>query len=257
MPPAGSALGPEIIIKTTIVLLHGATLNGRMWNPAVSILSPEFTTFTPDLPGHGNGRDGPFSIDRAVTQVAALIERESPAGAVVAGDSLGGCTAMALAAAHPALVRGLVLAGCTAEFSGLMASMARASAHLTRALTKVFGPDWLLARTMQRVPKTFPRAPLDAIVAGGGLRLEAWGEAVFELSGRKFLEPLARYSGPIRFVNGEEDRPNRKGESRFLAAFPRAKLIVFEGSPHGVSLWDPPRFGELVRDFARGASQDS
>ncbi len=23
-------------------------------------------------------------------------------------------------------------------------------------------------------------------------------------------------------------------------------------SPHGVSLWDPPRFGELVREFAAG-----
>lgn len=240
-------------MKTTIVLLHGATLNGRMWNPAVSILSPEFTILTPDLPGHGNGRDGPFSIDRAVTRVAALIERESPAGAVVAGDSLGGCTAMALAAAHPALVRGLVLAGCTAEFTGLLASMARASAYLMGPLTKVFGPDRLLARTLQRVPKTWPRAPLDAIV-GGGLRLEAWGEAVFELSGRKFLEPLARYSGPLLFVNGETDRPNRKGEPRFLEAFPRAKLIVFEGSPHGVSLWDPPRFAGLVRDFAREPS---
>lgn len=239
-------------MKTTIVLLHGATLNGRMWDPAVSILHPEFTTLTPDLPGHGTRRDGPFSIDRAVTEVAALIERECPTGAVVAGDSLGGCTAMALAAAHPPLVSGLVLAGCTAEFTGLMAALARASARLTSVLTKVFGSDRVLARTMQRVPKTFPRAPFDAIVAGGGLRLDAYGEAVFELSGRKFLEPLAGYSGPIRFVNGEADRPNRKGEARFLAAFPRAKLTVFEGSPHGVSLWDPPRFGELVREIAAG-----
>ena len=242
-------------MKTTIVLLHGATLNGRMWDPAVSILRPEFTTLTPDLPGHGTGRDGPFSIDRAVSQVAALIERESPAGAVVAGDSLGGCTAMALAAAHPTLVSGLVLAGCTAEFTGFRAAAMRAQARLTGGLAKVFGPERLLARTMQRVPKTFPRAPLDAIGNGGGLRLEAWGEAVFELSGRKFLEPLGRYSGPILFVNGEMDRPNRKGEPRFRAAFPRAKLIVFGGSPHGVSLWDPPRFAELVRDFARGVHQ--
>ncbi len=228
-----------------------------MWDPAVSILNPEFTTLTPDLPGHGTRRDGPFSIDRAVTEVAALIERESPAGAVVAGDSLGGCTAMALAAAHPALVKGLVLAGCTAEFTGLLAAALRAQARLTGALAKVFGPERLLAKTMRQVPKTFPRAPLDAIVAGGGLRLEAYGEAVFELSGRTFLEPLARYSGPIRFVNGEMDRPNRRGESRFLAAFPRATLTVFEGSPHGVSLWDPPRFGELVRDFAREVGQES
>ncbi len=241
----------------TIVLLHGATLNGRMWDPAVSILSPEFTTLTPDLPGHGRRRDGPFTMDRAVAQVAALIERESPAGAVVAGDSLGGCTAMALAAAHPALVKGLVLSGCTADFSGLLGLMARTQARLTGALTKLFGPERMLARTMQRVPKIFPRAPFEAIDGGGGLRLEAWGEAVFELSGRRFLEPLARYPGPILFVNGAMDRPNRKGEPRFLAAFPRAKLVVFEGAPHGVSLSDPPRFGELVRDFARSLGPEA
>lgn len=238
-------------MTTTIVLLHGASLSGRMWDPSVSIVSPEFAVLTPDLPGHGNGRSEPYSIDRAVDRVAALIGRECPEGAIVAGDSLGGYTAMALAAAHPALVRGLVLAGCTFEFRGLAGWRARIGARLTSVLMAGLGADRLLAMTARRVPKVYPMAPIDAIVAGG-LKLEARGEALADLAGRKFFEPLAGYSGPILAVNGETDRPNRKGEPGFLARFPRARLIVFEGSPHGVSLWHPQRFGELIRDFARG-----
>ncbi len=236
-------------MTTTIVLLHGAALNGRMWDPAVSILSPEFSVLAPDLPGHGNGRQEPFSLDRAVSHVAALIERASPAGAIVVGDSLGGYTAMALAAVHPGLARGLVLAGCTFEFRGLAAGMTRAGAYLTGALTAVLGADRLLAKTVLQVPKVFPKAPLDAIVAGG-LQLEARREALLDLAGRRFFEPLGRYPGPILAVNGETDRPNRRGEAEFLRLFPRAKLIVFEGSPHGVSLREPQRFAEVVRDFA-------
>lgn len=240
-------------MTTTIVLLHGAGLSGRMWDPSVSILRPEFAVLTPDLPGHGNGRSEPYAIDRAVEQVAALIGRECPEGAIVAGDSLGGYTAMALAAARPALVRGLVLAGSTFEFKGLSAWSARMGAYLTGALITMLGRDRLLAKTMQRVAKVYPEAPLDAIVAGG-VKLEARSEALLQLAGRDVFGPLARYQGPMLAVNGEKDRPNRKGEPGFLALFPRTKLIVFEGSPHGVSLWKPRRFGEVVRDFARGAA---
>jgi pimeloyl-ACP methyl ester carboxylesterase len=242
-------------MPATIVLLHGATLNGRMWDPIVSILSPVFTILTPDLPGHGKGRDGPFAIDRAVREVAALMARECPMGAIVAGDSLGGYTAMALAAAHPDLVKGLVLAGCTAEFTGLFGWIGRVRAHLVGGLTRVLGAERMLARTIQQVPKTFPSAPLDAILAGG-LKLEAWPEAVLDLAGRRFLGPLARYPGPILAVNGENDRPNRKAEPGFLKAFPQAKLVVFAASPHGVTLWDPRRFGLLVRDFAHQLGPD-
>lgn len=221
-----------------------------MWDPAVALLSPEFQVLTPDLPGHGLGRQEPFSIDRAVSQIAELIRHAAPAGAIVAGDSLGGYTAMALAAAHPELVRGLVLAGCSFEFKGVAAWTARAAAFVTAALIRLAGRKRLLAKTVHQVPKVFPNAPLDAILAGG-IELGARGEAFLDLAGRDFFEPLSRYPGPILVVNGETDRPNRKGEPGFLRAFPRARLVVFEGSPHGVSLRDPLRFGELIREFAR------
>lgn len=175
-------------MPTTIVLLHGAALNGRMWDPCVAILRAEFAVFTPDLPGHGNGRQEPFSLDRAVKQVAALVERERPAGAVVAGDSLGGYTAMALASAHPNLVRGLVLAGCTAEFTGPLGWLARAASHFTGVVATVLGPDRLLAKTLERVRKTYPNAPLEAILAGG-LKLDARREALLDLAGKDFVDP--------------------------------------------------------------------
>lgn len=237
-----------------IVLLHGAALSGRMWDPARAILCPEFTVHTPDLPGHGIGRQRPFSLDEAVNQVAQLIQRVGPAGAVVAGDSLGGYTAMALAANHPRLVRGLVLGGCTSEFIGWTGLKAWAAGHLTLLLAKLVGEERLVARTLKQVPKVFPNAPLDAIAAGG-LKLEARGEALIDLAGRRFFGPLTRFDSPILAVNGEHDQPNRRGEADFLRAVPAARLEVFQGSPHGVSLAEPKRFADLIRDFARAISK--
>ncbi len=37
----------------TLILLHGATLNGRMWDPVRRALDPRWRVLTPDLPGHG------------------------------------------------------------------------------------------------------------------------------------------------------------------------------------------------------------
>ena len=63
--------------------------------------------------------DETFTLDGAVDAVASTIRADGRGRAVVVGLSLGGYVGMALAAREPALVRGLVLSGATAEPTGL------------------------------------------------------------------------------------------------------------------------------------------
>jgi pimeloyl-ACP methyl ester carboxylesterase len=43
--------------RPTIILVHGATLNGRMWDPVRRHLDPACDVVTVDLPGHGSRTD--------------------------------------------------------------------------------------------------------------------------------------------------------------------------------------------------------
>ena len=77
--------------KPVLVLVHGATANGRMWAPVRRILEARgYEVLAPDLPGHGIRRDEPFSLEAAVRTVQDAVASVAPSPVVVAGDSLGG-----------------------------------------------------------------------------------------------------------------------------------------------------------------------
>src|SRR6476619_3478220 len=106
--------------KSVLVLLHGATANGRMWDPVRRILEARgYRVLTPDLPGHGARRGETYTLEGAVETVRKAVASVAPAPVVVAGDSLGGYTTMASAGALPAAqLRGIVASGCTLVFEG-------------------------------------------------------------------------------------------------------------------------------------------
>jgi pimeloyl-ACP methyl ester carboxylesterase len=236
----------------TIVLLHGAALNRRMWDPIVQALEPEFRVVTTDLPGHGANSDRPFQLDAAVAQVRELIRRDAPTGVVLGGDSLGGYVSMAVAAARPKLITGLVLSGATKSFRGFSAIAAHLEATVVGSIAALMGSERLLARVKTQVRLAYPRASAEAFFEGG-IRMAARNEALRELAGRDFLTPLAACRAPILVINGERDRPCRKGEPEFLRCFPQAHLEIIAGSPHGASLWDPPGFAHLIRTWIHHA----
>ena len=84
-----------------IVLVHGYPLDGAMWSGVARALSPKFRIVKPDLPGRGYtvaAASGSLEdyADFLETVLSAL---ESPAG--LAGFSMGGYAALALARRRP------------------------------------------------------------------------------------------------------------------------------------------------------------
>ena len=99
-----------------IVFVHGTRLSRHAWTSQLETLSDEFRTIALDLPGHGARSGEPFSLEAAAAVLAITIRDNAVGGrAVVVGLSLGGYVAMTLAASRPELVRGLVIAGASAE----------------------------------------------------------------------------------------------------------------------------------------------
>ncbi|QEN13245.1 alpha/beta hydrolase [Mycobacterium sp. ELW1] len=96
----------------TILFLHGAERSGRSWQPVIELL-PHYRCLFPDLPQHGeSAQEGPFSIDRAATAVAELLQVNSGSGRVhLVAHSLGAQVGTQLLATKPHLFDRAVLCG--------------------------------------------------------------------------------------------------------------------------------------------------
>jgi pimeloyl-ACP methyl ester carboxylesterase len=94
-----------------LVLLHGLAGYAGEWEPLARLLSPAYRIVAVDQRGHGASDRHPQDVSRAayiadVVEVASKLGLQRP---VLAGQSLGGHAAMLAAAAHPELVRALVV----------------------------------------------------------------------------------------------------------------------------------------------------
>jgi len=95
-----------------VVLVHGLGGAATNWVELVPELVERYRVLVLDLPGHGgSGRLARGSgMSDFADAVAAVIEHEGAAPALVFGHSFGGHTALRLVHRRPELVRGLLLA---------------------------------------------------------------------------------------------------------------------------------------------------
>ncbi|MDD9370114.1 MAG: alpha/beta hydrolase [Acidimicrobiales bacterium] len=131
---AGAAAGPPRLsalvwgdAEPELVFLHGGAQNAHTWDTVALALDRPLVAI--DLPGHGHsdgGLAGALHPAANARDVATAIRVLAPRARAVVGMSLGGITAIALAALEPELVRSLVLVDITPgvdehKASGVMA----------------------------------------------------------------------------------------------------------------------------------------
>lgn len=100
--------------EPAVVFLHGAGLNAHTWD--TTILALGLPALAIDLPGHGDStwrEDADYSGGTNAASVAPALAAWTTGPLVLVGQSLGGLTAAAVAAAHPELVRELVIVDVT------------------------------------------------------------------------------------------------------------------------------------------------
>ncbi|HET9681693.1 MAG TPA: alpha/beta fold hydrolase [Candidatus Limnocylindrales bacterium] len=238
--------GPEG--APAFVFVHGAVVGQGMWLPQIERLRDRYRCVTVDLPGHGAQADVPYSIAAGIGVVQAAIREAAGGRAVVVGLSLGGYTAMATAAADPTLVRGLVVAGASAEPTGF-----------ARLAYLWYG--WSLRLLPTRLARAvaiglFRRAYGHPVAAAIGRSYDArtGGRAVCHLAGQAFRPRLRAYGGPILILNGELDAWFRIGERAFVAGIADLRVVRIAGASHLSNLDQPDRFSAEVAAFERSLS---
>lgn len=99
-----------------LVLIHGVGCDATMWDGVVAALPSDRGLVIPELRGHGGSTLGwrAPSVDLWADDVVRLIRQKRIESPAVVGLSMGGYTALAIAAAHPGFARSFAFVSTSA-----------------------------------------------------------------------------------------------------------------------------------------------
>jgi pimeloyl-ACP methyl ester carboxylesterase len=232
----------------TILLIHGAGMNARTWSSQLRGLSQEHDVIAVDLPGHGAS---PLPDEAGLAEYvdaanAVLKDRGGPV--MIAGHSLGGAVALALAAHKPDRVKGLMLISTCMKLSHANRRVDELLHALPMPLRKV-----LLDASMHAM--FGPGASGQAVQHGLQDLLACSPAAVdrdIEIARSMDLEDAARSLRiPVRLLCGSADSVTPVSASQHLVdVIPGAKLEVVHAAGHMLPLERPDTVGERILQFA-------
>ena len=239
-----------------LVLLHAFPLDHRMWDDVVQALPDDLTVLAPDLPGLGRsglaGFDEP-SLEAAADAVAASVRDAGATSAVVAGLSLGGYVALALAERHPELVAGLALVDTksTADDDAARANRLRLADEVEAAGTV----DAVRAMSVSLLGETSRTARADLIARLEGWIVEqppsgvAWSQRAMAARVDR-TEVLRTFAGPATVVVGAQDQltPVSAAE-HMVAALSDPVFVTVAGAGHMSAVERPLAVAHALADL--------
>lgn len=247
-----------------VVLLHGWSLNLRVWDGLVRELAPRFRVITIDLPGHGRSDWDPRATTPAA-QAWRVHETLAPLTVRYAllGWSLGGQLALDLAAALPAGIERLALVATTPRFlagpnwrCGTPRPLLARLAHRLHSEGERAVSDFLALQARGSAPHTAARVVAKlraALSVHGAARPEALMSGLVRLRDGDLRPTLPSVRVPALVMAGQRDRIIRPAASRALAAaLPRARYIEVAGAAHAPFLSHPVQFVRQLTGFLCG-----
>jgi len=248
-----------------LVLLHGGAQNAHTWDTVALALDRPLLAI--DLPGHGHsdgGRQGSFGLDDNAADIATVIRALAPDTRAVVGMSLGGITALALAAGHPDVVPALVLVDVT---PGVTQGKASAISAFINGPESFPSFDEILARTVEFNPTRSVASLRRGILHNAEQRPD--GSWVWRYQRFRALEPgstspppdfgagwsavdeLAGRGSPLMLVRGmtAQSVVDDADEAELLRRYPTARVEHVADAGHSIQGDKPAELAALFADF--------
>jgi pimeloyl-ACP methyl ester carboxylesterase len=246
-----------------LVLIHGGGQNAHTWDTVALALDRPLLAI--DLPGHGHS-DWPGAaraLDPAAMadDVAVVIAQLAPDAEVVAGMSLGGITAIALAARHPEVVRRLVLVDITPGVNGHKSSDIAAFLAGPETFATF---DEILERTIQFNPTRSESSLRRGVLHNAVQRPDGtwtWRHQLGRPSGTAGLhveavefgwlwEDLETLAIPTLLVRGSlSPVVDDDDVAEFTRRRPDDRGVVVEGAGHSIQGDRPLELTQILSDF--------
>ncbi len=236
-----------------VILLHGFSLDRRMWDDVVPLLATDFTVVRYDL--RGFGESAPMDLHCGYSHaedLAALMDHLGIPQAALVGFSFGAHPALQFALQEPGRVSALVLV------DGLLEGVRwdEATTTATHAVTAALhdhgieaAKDVWLAHPFFAVANERPELArrLSTIVARYSGR--HWlGEDPARTDGPRPIDALGQVRGPATVVVGELDVPAFREMSDVLArGIPAARPVTIAGSGHMSPMEAPAQVAAAIR----------
>ncbi len=223
-----------------VVLSHSLGATRGMWDPQVPVLAERYRVISYDTRGHGASPApaGPYSLDDLVDDLVALLDRVGARRAHVVGLSLGGMTAMRLAAREPDRVGRMVLL-CTSAKVDPQPFLDRAAAvrvHGTGSVAAAVVGRWLTPSYAAEHPDLVAR--LEAMVAAADD--EGYAACCEVVAGMDVRGDLGRIAAPTLVVSGADDLALPPEHQRLIAdGIPGARLLTVTPGAHVANLEQP------------------
>ena len=230
-----------------VILLHGWTLDHRMWTPQIAALADKHLLVMPDRRGCGRST-APPDLAREAEDVIAIADFLGFDRFALVGLSRGAVVALDTARRHGSRITGLVVSG--APLPALVEREEVIDLDRYRQLAEAgdmaaFRAEWAAHPLMQaHTPEA--RALAAAMLADyDGRDLLASAEAPgFP------REALAMLAMPVLALAGEHDTPWRRACAATLAAAaPRARHIAIPQAGHLANADNPAAFNAAVAHF--------
>lgn len=251
--PASSVAATAPARQTApVVLLHGFGADRSAWRQVVPLLEPGIETISLDLPGHGAEAARPAKdIEEIAFAVSDRLEAMGVRDAHLAGHSLGGAAALALARLGRLIVRSVTLlapGGLGPEINaGFITGLARATSvqALERWLAVMVGDPAAL-------PAGYAQAALRQMDKTGNRdALAAMAETLFPdgTQGFDLTTALADLGVPTRLVWGRLDRVIPAAHAARAPGF--AAVHLLDGIGHVPQMEAPALTARLIAETVR------
>ena len=236
-----------------LALAHSLGMAGSIFDPMRTLLEPQAKVVTWDARGNGSSQKPAtdWTIEDLASDLSGLLEHLGIGRAVVGGLSMGGCTAIAYAVAHPEKLDGLVLMDTTAGYGEEKrdAWEQRAKNAETKGMEPVVPfnqPRWFSSRFLESSPER-----VDAV---GKILLandtSSYAAACRALGRFDARGALSKIQCPTLIVVGGDDPATPVAMSEFLHEnISGAELHVLDGLKHMSPVEAPERVGGLIQRF--------
>jgi pimeloyl-ACP methyl ester carboxylesterase len=239
-----------------LLLLHGGAQTAHSFDEVAPALARDRHVVCLDLRGHGRSDWAPsYRRDELVADVGALLAHLGWRQPALLGMSLGGLTAMAFAARHPAVVRALVVVDIAPTVSADARSAIAQQLSIREwdsfedavAQAHAFNPRRSLENLRDRLRHALRELPdgrwayaFDPGIGAGAEDLDRlWTE-------------IRRIACPTLLVRGAESPAvSPEAAERFLRDVRRSTLVTVAGAGHSIMGDNPAGFLAAVRPFLR------